>query len=124
MLQRSLERGRLAHAYLFTGHALDELEALARGLAKTLNCENPRVAGNQVVDSCDECAACRKIDRDVHPDVFWLRPESKLRVIKIEQVTHRDNSPPRVLLDVVTMKPTEGEYKVCIITAASMAKHD
>ena len=42
LLQRSLERGRLAHAYLFTGHQLDELEALARTLAKTLNCQQPK----------------------------------------------------------------------------------
>src|SRR5437660_244863 len=39
LLQRSLERGRLAHAYLFTGHQLDELEDIARTLAKTLNCQ-------------------------------------------------------------------------------------
>ena len=32
LLQRSLERGRLGHAYLFSGHQLDELEALARTL--------------------------------------------------------------------------------------------
>ena len=42
LLQRSLERGRLAHAYLFTGNRLDELEAVARTLAKTLNCQRPR----------------------------------------------------------------------------------
>ena len=41
LLQRSLARGRLGHAYLFTGHHLEELEALARTLAKTLNCQNP-----------------------------------------------------------------------------------
>ena len=37
LLQRSLERGRLAHAYLFSGNNLDELEAVAKTLAKTLN---------------------------------------------------------------------------------------
>lgn len=42
LLQRALERGRLAHAYLFTGDQLEELEALARTLAKTLNCQQPR----------------------------------------------------------------------------------
>ena len=41
LLQRSLARGRLGHAYLFTGDQLDELELLARTLAKTLNCQNP-----------------------------------------------------------------------------------
>ena len=41
LLQRSLERGRLGHGYLFTGHQLDELEMVARTLAKTLNCQQP-----------------------------------------------------------------------------------
>ena len=61
LLQRSLERSRLAHAYLFAGSQLDELEAMAQTLAKTLNCSQPRLgpSGNGV-DSCDRCASCRK----------------------------------------------------------------
>ncbi len=49
LLQRSLERGRLGHAYLFAGNHLDALEALARTLAKTLNCERPVRAGEAAV---------------------------------------------------------------------------
>ena len=30
LLQRSLQRGRLAHGYLFTGQNLEELESLSR----------------------------------------------------------------------------------------------
>jgi len=41
LLQRSLARGRLGHAYLFAGDQLEELEVLARTLAKTLNCQQP-----------------------------------------------------------------------------------
>ena len=41
LLQRSLARGRLGHAYLFAGDQLEELESLARTLAKTLNCQQP-----------------------------------------------------------------------------------
>ena len=41
LLQRSLARGRLGHAYLFAGDHLEELESLARTLAKTLNCQQP-----------------------------------------------------------------------------------
>src|SRR5437762_9217256 len=86
LLQRSLERGRLAHAYLFSGHQLDELEAIARTLAKTLNCLQARRGANGVaVDCCDQCLNCRKIDGGNHADVHWVRPESKTRVITIEQ---------------------------------------
>jgi len=110
LLQRSLARGRLGHAYLFAGHQLEELESLARTLAKTLNCRKPVKTGGVATDCCDECPVCRKIDSDVHADVHWARPESKSRVVTIEQV--------RELMREIQLKPTEAEYKVAIITAA------
>ncbi len=112
LLQRSLERGRLGHAYLLTGGHLPALEAVARTLAKTLNCENPprRAPSGAAVDCCDECLACRKINQDTHPDIRWVRPESKLRLLTIDQV--------REVLDVVRMRPTEAEYKVAVMVAA------
>jgi DNA polymerase-3 subunit delta' len=118
LLQRSLERGRLAHGYLFTGHQLDQLEGLARTLAKTLNCLEPVKRGGVAVDCCDRCLSCQKIEHGNHADVFWVRPESKLRQIRIRQITRRENSPPRVLLDAVNLKPTESQYKVAVIVAA------
>ena len=118
LLQRSLERGRLAHAYLFTGHQLDRLEGLARTLAKTLNCLHPLQRGKAAVDCCDHCLNCQKIEHGNHADVFWVRPESKSRVIKIGQLVRRDDSPARVLLDAVNLKPTESQYKFGIIAAA------
>ena len=87
LLQRSLERGRLAHAYFFTGHQLAELGALARTLAKTLNCRKPirSAPGGPAIDCCDACLSCRKIDDDNHPDVHWVRPESKSRIITMSR---------------------------------------
>ena len=118
LLQRSLERGRLAHGYLFTGHQLDQLEGLARTLAKTLNCLHPAKRGGVAVDCCDQCLSCQKIEHGNHADVFWVRPESKLRQIRIRQIVRRENSPPRVLLDAVNLKPTESQYKFGVIVAA------
>ena len=110
LLQRSMERGRLAHAYLFTGHQLDELEELARNLAKTLNCLRPVKKGNASVDCCDACLNCKKIDHGNHADVHWVRPESKLRVILIDQI--------REVMQQIYLKPTEAEWKVAGIVAA------
>ena len=112
LLERSLERGRLAHAYLFTGHQLDELEALARTLAKTLNCQKPArgQTSGAAVDCCDACLACRKIEHGNHADIHWVRPESKSRVIVIEQI--------RDLMQEINLKPTEAEYKMAVIVAA------
>src|SRR5205807_5727184 len=118
LLQRSLERGRLGHGYLFTGPQLDELETVARTLAKTLNCQQPIKKNGVAVDCCDKCLTCQKIEHGNHADVFWIRPESKLRVIKMNQVVRRDDSPPRVPLEFVNLKPTESEYKIAVVVAA------
>jgi DNA polymerase-3 subunit delta' len=118
LLQRSLERGRLGHAYLFSGQELSELEGIALTLSKTLNCLEPVKKNGVAVDCCDKCVSCQKIEHGNHADVFWVRPESKLRVIKMNQVVRRDDSPPRVMLDFVNLKPTEGGYKIAVVVAA------
>jgi DNA polymerase-3 subunit delta' len=112
LLQRSLGRGRLAHAYLFNGHDLLELEGLARSLAGTLNCLQPvrNSSNGPAVDGCGKCANCRRVADDNHPDVHWIRPESKSRVIVIDQM--------RELMREIHLKPNEGGYKVAVIEAA------
>ena len=116
LLQRSLERGRLAHAYLFSGNHLDELEAVARTLAKTLNCEKPprKTKTGLPLDCCDACSSCHRIQSSGHPDVSWLRAESKSRIISIDQV--------RDLLQTVNLKPTEAEFKVGVLVAVDRLK--
>jgi DNA polymerase III subunit delta' len=110
LLQRSLARGRLGHAYLFTGERLEELESLARTLAKTLNCQQPVKTNGAATDCCDACASCQKIENETHADVHWARPESKLRVVTVEQT--------RELMREIQLKPTEAEFKVAIVVAA------
>jgi DNA polymerase III subunit delta' len=110
LLQRSLARGRLGHAYLFAGDQLEELELLARTLAKTLNCQKPVKTGGVATDCCDACPSCLKIDGETHADMHWARPESKSRVVTVEQM--------RELMREIQLKPTEAEYKVAIIVAA------
>ncbi len=111
LLQRSLERGRLGHAYLFTGVDLARLEAIAATLAKTVNCKNPPQTGKAIaLDCCDICQSCRKIEEFIHPDIQWVRPESKSRIITVDQI--------RNLLQIVHLKPTEAACKVIVIVAA------
>ncbi len=107
LLQRSLARGRLAHGYLFTGNDIDELEAIARTLAQTLNCQQPLRADGVAIDACGACLNCRKVAADNHADVQWVRPESKSRIISVDQI--------RDLLQTIYLKPTEAEYKVAVI---------
>ncbi len=110
LLQRSLARGRLGHAYLFTGDQIEPLEELARTLAKTLNCERPIRTNRMATDCCDECLSCKKIAGEIHADVHWARPESRSRVITIDQT--------RDLMREIQLKPTEAEFKVTIIAGA------
>lgn len=112
LLQRSLERGRLAHAYLFTGSQMSELESMASALAMTLNCLEPlrHEPDGPAVDSCGHCLNCRNIAGLNHADVHWLRPESKLRVITVDQT--------RELMRAVNLKPTAADFKVAIVVAA------
>ena len=110
LLQRSLARGRLGHAYLFTGDSLEELEALASTLAKTLNCLHPVKTSGLATDCCDECLNCRKVDNANHADVHWARPESKSRVITIDQM--------RDVMQQIQLKPTEAGYKIAVIAGA------
>lgn len=116
LLQRSLERQRLAHGYLFTGHDLGELEMLARTLAKTLNCLEPVKREGVAVDCCDHCLSCRKIEHGNHADVHWLRPESRIRIITVGQM--------RELIKEIQLKPSEAGYKVAIVVAADRLKSE
>jgi DNA polymerase-3 subunit delta' len=110
ILQRSLERGRVGHAYLFSGESISELETLARSLAKALNCASPEPRAKAGLSSCGRCPNCRRIEQFNHPDILWVRPESKLRTITIEQI--------RDVLHAVNLKPTEASWKAAILVAA------
>ncbi len=110
VLQRSLANNRLAHAYLFTGDAMEDMELAACELAKAVNCESPTKQGG-----CDHCDSCRKIDASTppggqHPDVRWIRPESKSRRIDIEQTRELEKS--------LHLKASAGRMKVGVIVEA------
>ncbi len=102
--QRSLERGRLAHAYLLTGPRGSGKELVARTLAQALNCVE------RDHDACGRCDSCRRIAEGAHPDVYWVRPESKSRRIAVEQVREFEKS--------VNLKATMASVKVGVIVDA------
>ena len=112
LLRRSLANGRLGHAYLFVGGTIESLEAHATELARTLNCHSPAATGETGIplEPCGGCIPCRKVDSGNFPDLDFVRPEKKSRIISIEQI--------RNLTRKVSLKPIEGRYKVAIITGA------
>lgn len=103
-LRRSLRRGRLAHAYLFAGPRGAGKLALARTLAKALNCREKEH------DCCDRCESCRRIEDGTHPDIYWVRPESKSRRISVEQIREFERA--------ANLKASSARVKVGIVVDA------
>jgi DNA polymerase III subunit delta' len=110
-LRKSLERDRLAHAYLFTGSELEVCQA-ALALAKTLHCTNPPMRNEAGVnlEYCNECSNCRDVDRGRSQNTHWIRPSSRLRMITIQQM--------RDLSQEIFLSPMGSPYKVGVIESA------
>src|SRR3989338_6335560 len=90
LLQRSLETGSLAHAYLFIGKAHVGKMTLALNLAQALNCQAAE-------PPCGQCAACQKIASAKHADVQIIglsrdrdsdeaRPRAEISIEQIRRV--------------------------------------
>ena len=76
-LRRSLQSGRLAHASLFVGPDLNEMEAMATALAQTLHCENPPSRSGESglnTDACGVCRSCTLIAQRKDSNVRWIYP--------------------------------------------------
>ncbi len=104
ILRNALSKGRLAHAYIFTGMDGVGKRYTAFMLAKAMNCQSPPEPGN----CCDRCSSCVKIDAGNHADVISLKPEGEF--IKIDQI--------RDLQKRLRYRPMEGGRRACIIDGA------
>jgi len=60
---------RTAHAQIFIGSEGSGQLALALAYAQYLQCENPGAD-----DSCGQCNACRKVQKNIHPDLHFSYP--------------------------------------------------
>jgi DNA polymerase III subunit delta' len=112
ILCNALQNNSVAHAYLFYGQESIGKKKLAITLAKALNCKGP-----DPLDACDECDACVKIERGVHPDFFFIEPAkstptSREPVIKIEAI--------RELQKKLGFLPYEGKKKVVVVDSAEL----
>ncbi len=105
----SVNRNKLAHAYLFLGPQSVGKTLLAKNLAKFLNCEKPVKHGDLDIDCCDSCISCRKIDDFNHPDVHWIEAEQSRRV-SIDEI--------RLAQKEISLKSYEGKLKVMIVLEA------
>jgi len=112
LLQRSLERETVAHAYLVVGPPHVGKMTLALDLAKALNCEASD-------PPCGMCDSCQKIALAKHADVQIIglssdgnsvdKPRVEISIDQIRQMQHSASFPP-----------FEGRCKVFIIDRAEL----
>ena len=99
-LRNSLKRGRIRHAYLFSGPRGTGKTTTARLLAKAVNCTHEDAASRP----CNSCANCIAINQGRFLDL-----------IEIDAASHTGVDDVRELRDKIAFAPGEGAYKVYII---------
>jgi len=105
-----IRRGRLAHAYLFTGPPGIGKRLFAIELAKVLLCEDPDADKKEILEGCDRCPACVQIEAGTHPDfVYAERPEEK-NEFPVELM--------REVREWFTLKSARGKGKVVVLNDA------
>jgi DNA polymerase-3 subunit delta' len=104
MVKRAIDSGRPAHGYLIVGSVRNHGMKITQLIIQNLFCtaaEKP----------CGQCAACKRVEEHTEPDVHWIFPEMKSRVISAEQMREK-------LLAEIAQTSFSGGWKVGVLVGA------
>ena len=103
-LKNAIERGQLAHAYLFCGPRGVGKTTCARIFAKAINCLNL-----QLGEACNECESCRSFNEG-----------RSLNVHELDAASNNSVDDIRNLIEQVRIIPQQGRYSVFVIDEVHM----
>ncbi len=103
-LKNAIERGQLAHAYLFCGPRGVGKTTCARIFAKAINCLHPAGA-----EACNECESCRTFNEN-----------RSLNIHELDAASNNSVDDIRNLIEQVRIIPQVGRYSVFIIDEVHM----
>ena len=103
-LQNAIERGQLAHAYLFCGPRGVGKTTCARIFAKAINCLHPEGA-----EACNTCESCRSFNDG-----------RSLNIHELDAASNNSVEDIRSLIEQVRIIPQVGRYSVFIIDEVHM----
>lgn len=103
-LRNAIERGQLAHAYLFCGPRGVGKTTCARIFAKAINCLSPDGA-----EACNVCESCRAFNEG-----------RSLNIHELDAASNNSVEDIRTLIEQVRIIPQVGRYSVFIIDEVHM----
>lgn len=102
-VQSAHARGRLAQAYVVVGSPQGAARDFAHQTIQFLNC-------TAAARPCGSCTPCRQVLDHTFPDMLWIEPQSRSRMIAIEQV--------RELQRRIQQTAFGSGWKACVISGA------
>ena len=106
------QQNRLPHALLLSGPDGIGLKRFALVFAMRTLC---LLNNNELEDACGHCKSCELFKGKSHPDLYFIEPEEKGKIITVDQI--------RELIEYVSIKSFSADMKIIIIQSADTMKH-
>jgi len=112
--------GKTAHAYIFMGGEGVGKRLTAVEFAKIMNCTVNDFTEKMYIDACGECISCRKIAKNIHPDIHFIdfTRQAELENDDLEKQKTLRIETIRYMQKKVSTKIYEGKWKFFIIEPA------